>query len=88
MKTQTKKTTKAKTSRSVFKPGQHENRTYERLHELKDLSFGIRRGDTRHGDYSAVVVADRRGDVSFEMTLAEARSFKAFLERELEVRAR
>lgn len=76
-----------KTERTVFDPSKYENRVYQRRHQLKRFGMRIRRGDTRHGDYSNVVVWKGKSR-RFEMSLAEARAFKAFLDRELEVRAR
>jgi hypothetical protein len=68
------------------------NGVYRRERKLTRIGMGIRRGDTRHGDYSNVVLwkpADKDGTARrFVMTLAEARAFKAFLDRELEYRAR
>ena len=68
------------------------NGVYRRERKLSRIGMGIRRGDTRHGDYSNVVLwkpTDSDGPSRrFVMSLAEARAFKAFLDRELSVLAR
>jgi len=69
-----------------------EKGVYKRERKLSRIGMGIRRGDTRHGDTSNVVLwkpTDSDGPSRrFVMSLAEARAFKAFLERELSVLAR
>ena len=69
-----------------------EKGVYKRERKLSRIGMGIRRGDTRHGDFSNVVLwkpTDSDGPSRrFVMSLAEARAFKAFLERELSVLAR
>lgn len=66
-----------------------ENGTYNREHRLSRIGMKIRRGDTRHGGTSNVVLWDRASaPKAFVMSLAEARAFKAFLDRELSVLAR
>ncbi len=76
----------------VFDPSEYDGGVYKSERKLKRIGMGIRRGDTRHGDYSNVVLwkpTDADGPSRrFVMTLSEARAFKAFLDRELEVRAR
>lgn len=76
----------------VFDPADYDKGIYKSERKLKRIGMGIRRGDTRHGDYSNVVLwkpKDEEGPSKrFVMTLAEARAFKAFLDRELEMRAR
>ena len=76
----------------VFDPAEYDGGVYKSERKLKRIGMGIRRGDTRHGDYSNVVLwkpMDQDGPSRrFVMTLSEARAFKAFLDRELEVRAR
>lgn len=100
----TRKTTNTRSTRStrttnvvddnrvVFDPSEYENRIYRKERRLKTIGVGIRRGDTRHGDYSRVVVwrwaTDEKPSQRFTMSLAEARSLKSFLDRELQVRAR
>ena len=78
--------------RTVFDPANYETRVYRNERKLNTIGVGIRRGDTRHGDYSQVVVwrwaKDNNPSQRFTMTLAEARSLKSFLDRELEIRAR
>lgn len=78
--------------RDVFDPSQYETRIYRKERRLKTIGVGIRRGDTRHGDYSRVVVwrwaTDENPSQRFTMSLSEARSLKSFLDRELQVRAR
>ena len=65
---------------------------YRNERKLKRIGMGIRRGDTRHGDYSSVVVwswgTNKNPSQRFVLTLAEARSLHNFLSQELEVRAR
>lgn len=65
---------------------------YKRERKLSRIGMGIRRGDTRHGGSSNVVLwkpTDESGPARrFVMTLAEARAFRAFLERELQTLAR
>jgi hypothetical protein len=65
---------------------------YQSERQLKRIGMGIRRGDTRHGDYSNVVVWNRgtktKPSQRFVLTLAEARSLQNFLEQELAVLAR
>ena len=76
----------------VFDPADYDGGVYKSERKLKRIGMGIRRGDTRHGDYSNVVLWKPRDEDGpsrrFVMTLSEARAFKAFLDRELEVRAR
>jgi hypothetical protein len=93
----TNSTSSNRTNRStrdvtVFDPADHDRGVYKRERKLKRIGMGIRRGDTRHGDYSNVVLwkpTDSEGPSRrFVMTLSEARAFKAFLDRELETRAR
>jgi len=66
---------------------------YENTHTTKRLEMAIRREDTRHGGVSEVVILaePRQGDLRSEvisLTLSEARSLKAFLDRELKTKAR
>ena len=62
---------------------------YNRERELSRIGMRIRRGDTRHGGYSGVELwTTTNGDNRFSMTLAEARAFRAFLDRELKTLAR
>jgi hypothetical protein len=79
-------------NRTVFDPTDYDRGVYKVERKLKRIGMGIRRGDTRHGDYSNVVLwkpKDARGDSRrFTLTLSEARSLQAFLNRELQVRAR
>lgn len=88
----TKRTTGRDPSRTVFDPSEHDRGVYKVERKLKRIGMGIRRGDTRHGDYSNVVLwkpKDAQGDSRrFTLTLSEARSLQAFLNRELEIRAR
>lgn len=65
--------------------------TYRREHRTQNMGMGFRRGDTRHGGNSSVVVWERDfpgENKVFVMTLAEARSLHAFLDRELRTLAR
>ena len=86
-----RKTTTRRTV-DVFDPADYDSGVYKREHKLKRIGMGIRRGDTRHGDYSNVVLWKPKDDEGpsrrFVMTLSEARAFKAFLDRELEILAR
>ena len=72
--------------RVVFNPTEYRDGTYERTHAVADMNMSIRREDTRHGGKSEVVI--NRGGKALSLSLREARSLKAFLDRELEVRAR
>ena len=78
------------TNRNVYNVTK--NGPYKRERKLSRIGMGIRRGDTRHGGYSGVVLwkpTDSSGPSRrFTMTLAEARAFRAFLERELATLAR
>lgn len=69
-----------------------EKGTYKQERRLSRIGMGIRRGDTRHGGTSNVVLwkpTDSDGPSRrFVMSLAEARAFKAFLDRELQTLAR
>jgi len=60
---------------------------YENSHEVSNLGMSIRREDTRHGGTSEIRIYRAEGD-EVSLTLREARSLKAFLDRELELRAR
>jgi hypothetical protein len=84
----TRRSTRSPSAR-VFDPTQG---VYRNARKLKRIGMEIRRGDTRHGDYSSVVVWSRRSNDTpaqrFVLTLAEARSLHNFLTQELEVRAR
>lgn len=68
------------------------NGPYKRERKLSRIGMGIRRGDTRHGGTSEVVLwkpTDANGPSRrFTMSLSEARAFRAFLERELQTLAR
>jgi hypothetical protein len=65
---------------------------YKRDRKLRRIGMGIRRGDTRHGGFSGVILWQSKQKTgksrSFVLTLAEARALKAFLERELQTLAR
>lgn len=78
------------TTRSVYNVSK--SGPYKRERKLQRIGMGIRRGDTRHGGTSSVVLwkpTDNEGPSRrFVMTLAEARAFRAFLERELDTLAR
>lgn len=79
-------------TRKVFDPAEYENRTYRNEHHTSTIGAGIRRADTRRGGESRVVVwrwsTVEAPSKRFVMSLSEARSLKAFLDRELEVLAR
>ena len=62
---------------------------YENMHEATNYGVQIRRGDTRHGGESFVKIYGA-GDSSqtVTLTLRDARSLKAFLDRELQMLAR
>lgn len=72
----------------VFNPADYENGVYENMHSTKNITMGIRRGDTRHGDYSNISIRRNSGVEQMCLTLSEARSLKAFLDRELQIKAR
>jgi len=82
--------TRRSASRNVYNVTK--NGPYKRERKLSRIGMGIRRGDTRHGGTSNVVLwkpADEAGPARrFVLTLAEARAFRAFLERELQTLAR
>lgn len=69
-----------------------ESGNYKRERRLKRVGMGIRRGDTRHGGVSNVVVwkgTDEESDTNrFVLTLSEARSLLSFLKKELQTLAR
>lgn len=79
-----------RTRRNVYNVAK--NGTYRREHRTQSLGMSIRRGDTRHGGKSSVVVWERDYPTGTNkvlvMTLAEARSLRSFLERELRTLAR
>jgi len=85
-KSSSARTTTRRVSKKVFdaKKG-----VYENAHEAKGYGVQIRRGDTRHGGESFVRIYGS-GDSSqtVTLTLRDARSLKAFLERELQMLAR
>ncbi len=89
---QNRSTRSTRNTADVFDPADYDKGIYKNEKRLKRIGMGIRRGDTRHGDYSNVVLwkpKDNEGpSTRFVMTLSEARAFKAFLDRELEMRAR
>jgi len=77
----------------TYNPADHEDGIYENTHSTKRLEMAIRREDTRHGGVSEVVILaePRQGELRKEvisLSLSEARSLKAFLDRELKTRAR
>jgi hypothetical protein len=96
----TTRNTNTRTDRSTSTPSRNTRRDvydssqgiYRSERKLKRIGMGIRRGDTRHGDYSNVVVwkwsDGKEKSQRFVMTLAEARAFKSFLDRELTTLAR
>ena len=87
----TSKTTRKSTrkARPVFDATQG---VYRKERTLSRVGMGIRRGDTRHGGTSQVVVwkyTDSDGPSNrFVLSLSEARSLKSFLDAELAVLAR
>lgn len=78
---------------TVYNPADHQDGIYENTHSTKRLEMAIRREDTRHGGVSEVVIlanpreGNMRGEV-ISLSLSEARSLKAFLDRELKTKAR
>lgn len=77
------------TNRSVYNVTK--NGPYRRFHKLRRLAMAISRGDTRHGGTSKVELwmpTDDGSAKKIAMSLAEARSLRAFLERELQTLAR
>lgn len=80
--------TKNSKSRVVFNPKEYDEGVYENSHSLSNMNLSIRREDTRHGGTSEVTIARPNKKSTMRLTLAEARSLKAFLDRELQIRAR
>lgn len=78
--------------REVFDPSNYENRRYRKQHFLDSVGFSISRADSRNGGRNQVAVWSwsdgERDSQRVTMTLSEARSLKAFLDRELALRAR
>ena len=78
-----------KQQREVFDP---KFGVYRKEHFLPNMGVKIRRGDTRHGDYSEIRIwnwsNDEKDSQTVSLSLSEARALKAFLDRELEVLAR
>lgn len=80
-----------KSTTDVFRPSDYEGRAYESEHATQNIQMAVRREDTRHGGKSEVVIAANRPGTMNEvisLSLAEARSLKAFLDRELRMKAR
>jgi hypothetical protein len=82
--------TTKKNRRNVYNVSK--NGSYRREHRIAGMGMGLRRGDTRHGGKSSLVIWERDFPAGenkvFVMSLAEARSLYAFLERELRTLAR
>lgn len=78
-------------TRQVFDPSEYDG-AYNSSRTLSRIGMSIRREDTRHGGESRVSIYRRSGrdraGYRFDLTLAEARSLKTFLDRELKMRAR
>jgi hypothetical protein len=72
-------------SDNIFNPADYEDGTYQREHSTKTMTMSIKRGDTRHGETSYVTIGKNR---KLKLSLSEARSLKAFLDRELQLKAR
>lgn len=83
-------------SREVFTATEFENGTYENVHRLQNVGMKIQRQNTRKGRGKSFVSVwrysnkngVRRKTFNISLTLQEARSLRAFLERELETLAR
>jgi hypothetical protein len=77
-------------NRRVYNVSKHG--PYKRDRKLARIGMGIRRGDTRHGGFSGLILWQSKNKTgrsrSFVLTLAEARALKSFLERELKTLAR
>lgn len=86
----TRRSAKSNTARrSAKKVFDAKTGVYENSHEVSGYGVQIRRGDTRHGGESFVKIYGRGSDAdAVTLSLREARSLKAFLERELTVLAR
>ena len=86
----TRRSAKSNTARrSMKKVFDAKQGTYENSHEVSGYGVQIRRGDTRHGGESFVKIYGRgSSEDTVTLSLREARSLKAFLERELNVLAR
>jgi hypothetical protein len=78
--------------REVFDPSSYENRRYRKQHFLDSVGFSISRADSRKGGRNQIAIWNwsdgERDSQRVTMTLSEARSLKAFLDRELALRAR
>jgi hypothetical protein len=77
-------------NRRVWRPADSEDGVYQNTHRITRIGMGIRREDTRHGGKSLVYLWKPKKGKSrrFTLSLAEARSLKAFLDRELQTLAR
>lgn len=86
----TRRSVKSNTARrSAKKVFDAKKGVYENSHEVTGFGVQIRRDDTRHGGESFVRIYGRGSDSdTVTLSLREARSLKAFLERELTVLAR
>jgi hypothetical protein len=77
------------TRRSAKKVFDAKTGVYENSHEVTGYGVQIRRGDTRHGGESFVKIYGRNSESdTVTLSLREARSLKAFLDRELTMLAR
>jgi hypothetical protein len=83
-----RRSTSASTRRAAKKVFDAKKGVYESSHEVKGYGVQIRRGDTRHGGESFVKIYGRGDNEEVMLSLREARSLKAFLDRELQVLAR
>ena len=77
----------SKNQKGVFSPSAYNDGVYESSHDISNMNMTIRREDTRHGGKSEVTITRNTGK-TVSMSLSEARSLKAFLDRELAVLAR
>ena len=85
----TRRSSSSTTRRNAKKVFDAKKGAYENSHELSGYGVQIRRGDTRHGGESFVkIYSSGDSEQAVTLTLREARSLKAFLERELTVLAR
>lgn len=85
--------TRSNTNTEIFRPSDYEGRAYESEHSTNYVQMAVRREDTRHGGKSEVVIAtnrftDSKPEEMVSLSLSEARSLKAFLDRELRMKAR
>jgi len=88
-RTSTRSSATRSTTRSSKKVFDAKKGVYENVHEATNYGVQIRRGDTRHGGESFVkIYGGGETAQAVTLTLRDARSLKAFLDRELQMLAR